>query len=393
MASAFIVRRRTASGRSTYRVRYRLGGRESKPINAGTFRTRKHAEERRDAIQSALARGEVPDLDLMAREESRQTLAEAGATYLESRVDLARGSISVYENAFARLGSLGALPVDAVTPGHLQEWINGLKAELAPSTIRKYLDAIRAALDHADREPNPARSPKLRLPRQQREEVQPPGYDDYVILISAVVPRYRLHLVTMEATGLRVEELLSLTWGDLNARNSRVRVARNRTKGGTSGRRWVHLPKDLLADIEALVPREDRDLDAAIFAGTDSAIRNAMARACKHGGIPHYHPHDLRHRYGSLRVQAGWPISEVAKVMGHGRQSVTLDVYSHVLTDEPAWLLERLSEERLRVLRGPSVVPRDGEEVLQNDERPANADLSPRVGVTGLEPVTPSLSR
>ena len=92
-------------------------------------------------------------------------------------------------------------------------------------------------------------------------------------------------------------------------------------------------------------------------------------------------------------MQAGWPISEVAKVMGHGRQSVTLDVYSHVLTDEPAWLLEWLSEERLRVLRGPSVVPRDGEEVLQNDERPANADLSPRVGVTGLEPVTPSLSR
>ena len=91
--------------------------------------------------------------------------------------------------------------------------------------------------------------------------------------------------------------------------------------------------------------------------GTDGAIRHAMDRACKHAGIPHYHPHDLRHRYASLRIQAGWPISEVSTAMGHARQSVTLDVYSHVLTDEPSWLLEQVKNERLCVLRGPSVFP------------------------------------
>ena len=357
MASAFVERRSLSNGRRSYRVKYRLGGRESKPLNGGTFPTRKHAEQRRDLILSTMARGEVPDLDLFAQSESRMTMLDAGEVYLKSRIDLSAASLAVYRKAFARLGELADVPVDAVTPDHVQDWVNSIADELAPSTISKYLDANRAALDHADRDPNPARSKKLRLPRRTKEEIRPPGYDEYVALIEAVSPRYRLRLVTMEATGLRVEELLSVTWGDLDTQRSRVRIARNRTKGKTAGRRWAHLPDDLLIAIEELVPREDRDLEAVIFDGTASAIRHAVARACKYAGIPHYHPHDLRHRYCSLRIQAGWPISEVANAMGHSRQSVTLDVYSHVLTEEPQWLLDQIRDEWLCVSRGPSVFP------------------------------------
>ena len=53
-----------------------------------------------------------------------------------------------------------------------------------------------------------------------------------------------------------------------------------------------------------------------------------MARACKAAGIPHYSPHDLRHRYASVKVAEGVPITNLAAQLGHSRKSMTLDTYS-----------------------------------------------------------------
>jgi integrase len=56
-----------------------------------------------------------------------------------------------------------------------------------------------------------------------------------------------------------------------------------------------------------------------------------MLRACKLAKVPHYHPHDLRHRRISLWHQSGVPARELAERAGHARPSMSLDVYSHVM--------------------------------------------------------------
>ena len=58
-----------------------------------------------------------------------------------------------------------------------------------------------------------------------------------------------------------------------------------------------------------------------------------MARACNTAGIALYSPHDLRHRWASVQVARGVPLPQVAEALGHSRSSLTLDVYSHVITD------------------------------------------------------------
>ncbi len=108
------------------------------------------------------------------------------------------------------------------------------------------------------------------------------------------------------------------------------------------------LPEPLLDEIGALRAPEDRDALTPVFPGvTNRALGNAMARACKHAGIPSYGPHDLGHRFISILVMAGVPITIVQKVVGHGRASVTLDVFSHVILDEPA---EYVAAVRARVV-------------------------------------------
>jgi integrase len=72
-----------------------------------------------------------------------------------------------------------------------------------------------------------------------------------------------------------------------------------------------------------------------VFSGfTPDVAKNVMSRACKAAGIAHYHPHDLRHRFASVKVRDGVPVTELAAHLGHSRKSLTLDVYSHVLLDE-----------------------------------------------------------
>jgi hypothetical protein len=47
-----------------------------------------------------------------------------------------------------------------------------------------------------------------------------------------------------------------------------------------------------------------------------------------------YSPHDLRHRYASLKLREGVPVTDLAAQLGHARKSITLDTYSHVLVGE-----------------------------------------------------------
>jgi integrase len=58
-----------------------------------------------------------------------------------------------------------------------------------------------------------------------------------------------------------------------------------------------------------------------------------MRNACKTAGIANYSPHDLRHRFISVKIREGVPVTQIAAHVGHSRKSLTLDTYSHVLID------------------------------------------------------------
>ena len=66
---------------------------------------------------------------------------------------------------------------------------------------------------------------------------------------------------------------------------------------------------------------------------TPDVAKNVMARACMAAGIPHFHPHDLRHQYASVKMREGVPVTDLAAQLRQSKKSLTLDTYSHVLVD------------------------------------------------------------
>lgn len=101
--------------------------------------------------------------------------------------------------------------------------------------------------------------------------------------------------------------------------------------------------------IEATCPLEDRVPERRVFQGiTEHSAYNAMTRACRNTRVPHFHPHDLRHRRITIWHQSGVPAGELAERAGHSKPSMSLDVYSHVMPPDEvaAETLQTLIDER-----------------------------------------------
>jgi integrase len=151
-------------------------------------------------------------------------------------------------------------------------------------------------LDHADVDPNPARDPRVKLPKRVRDEPSPPS-GEHVLAILAEIhdPLRRLLFVTIEQGAMRLGEAVNLTWGDVDRAGLRLRLPRSATKRDKA--RWIYLPEWLIDAIEQTCPLEDRTPERRVFQPvTEASAYQTMTRACQTAGVPHYHPHDLRHR-------------------------------------------------------------------------------------------------
>jgi integrase len=80
VSSAWIIERKTPSGKARQIVRYKLGGREAKTLHGGSFKSKRDAVRRRAWIEGELAAMRVPDLRLFAASGSdalRTSIAKA----------------------------------------------------------------------------------------------------------------------------------------------------------------------------------------------------------------------------------------------------------------------------------------------------------------------------
>ena len=137
-----------------------------------------------------------------------------------------------------------------------------------------------------------SRSPHGSAPSCDESRSTRPDAGHVRVVFDLVPTDYRLPLLALDATGMRVGELEALTWGDMDEPGGRWRVRASTTK--TRRARWVPVDPTVFTAVAALVPRDDRDLDAKLFAAFSAdRLRTAMGRACRAAGIPAFSPHEI----------------------------------------------------------------------------------------------------
>lgn len=94
------------------------------------------------------------------------------------------------------------------------------------------------------------------------------------------------------------------------------------------------VPAGLFHAVSGLVARDDRIPERPVFQGFGgNRFRTAITRACTAAGVPHFSPHDLRHRRVSLLHLGGMPWARIGELVGHDDLVTTARTYTHVLVE------------------------------------------------------------
>jgi integrase len=201
-------------------------------------------------------------------------------------------------------------------------------------SLAETISVLAMMLDHGRVQPNPARDKLMvKTPREERRELQPPTAAHVEAVVRLLPKQYRLPILVLDATGMRIGELEALTWGDVDEPRQRWRVSGAVAKTGRA--RWVPVPIDLFEAVTRLVAREDRVPERPVFQGFGGdRFRTAITRACTAAAVPQFSSHDLRHRRVSLLHLGGMPWARIGELVSHDDLMTTASTYTHVVAEE-----------------------------------------------------------
>ena len=250
------------------------------------------------------------------------------------------------------------VPLTALTPGHVERVMADMTARgLSPMTAAHARATLRRALHDAQRDGLVGRNVAslARPPRVTRREMHPLSAAQVREMVEAtrddeLGPLWALAV----GSGLRLGELLGLTWQDIDPAQLVVRRAMARGHDGgwalaepktTRSRRTIMLPAIARDALSRRKTRQEADRQAAGSAWQDRGglvFTDAVGRPLKppdvsdewrrtrrrHGLTVRLH--DLRHTFASLLLGAGAPLKVVSDALGHSTIAITADTYAHV---------------------------------------------------------------
>ena len=259
-------------------------------------------------------------------------------------------TIEVKQYALKKFQSINNLELCKVTSLDIQKCVDLMVEEgLSRVSIQHYLSMIKAMFNNAIDQynlitVNPVKKIKLPEPKRKAEK-KALTESEFKDLLSKI-DDYKLYLITLIAggCGLRIGEILGLSWNDIdelnlliNIRKQLKRIGENskhgiRTLKSENSYRSVPLSPNILSALKTYDNKYPRNIDGRIFNLTNTtSVATRLAYLYKSLGYK-ISVHELRHTYATILISKGIDFKTVAKLMGHSVEQ-TLKTYSHV-TDE-----------------------------------------------------------
>lgn len=317
---------------------------------------KRKAEQALATIKAQIAAGTYFDAH-----RKRLTFAELAERYFENPKNPEKRTLSTdRKKAKALVAFFGGMDADTITAEDVKRYIKKRQAPvspktgrpLRPATINRELSLLSVIFNtgklHGLVKHNPRQGvPKLREDNIRNHAV---SHDQFLKLVEALPTHWRPIVATCYYTGMRLGEVVKLTWDRVDLEAGWFHLRRGDTK--TDQARKVPIPEPLrpfLADLP-----EDTTGTFRVFTYRGRPIgrlnaRYAWKQALVAAGLPEdLHIHDLRHCYVTNAVRAGIPEDFIMAVTGHKTRSV----FSRYVDPTPADL--QASVQRMGTIWTPS---------------------------------------
>jgi integrase len=234
--------------------------------------------------------------------------------------------------------------------------LHGKRETLSTATLARVLAVLRRAIRWAEARELVSRNVAMLASAPTGASGRPSKSLTLVqarrLMTAAEASPLAAYVVLALLTGIRTEELRALTWDHVDLfgspdamppRPPSVQVWRSVRFGGDTktrrSRRTIALPNRCVEALEK--HRADQQAagiwaeDGFVFAtsrGTalDAAnVRRSFRSVCSEAGLDpgEWTPRELRHSFVSLLSDAGVPVEEIARIVGHSSSTVTETVY------------------------------------------------------------------
>jgi len=256
------------------------------------------------------------------------------------------------ECSIARLKTVfGSFRLKDITTGMVQKYVDDRMHEMTryrrlprPATINRELMCLSAIFREAVKRDYVDRNP-VRGVKQMAEQNQMLRYlsdEEEAALLKVCNTGLRPVVICALHTGMRREEILSMTWEsvDLDERLVCVRFSKSKKK------RFIPINEELLELLKSLPRLKDCPY---VFANPETRDRwcdqkVAWAYAVRKSKVKGIRFHDLRHTFASRLMQRGVPLKAVQELLGHGSIVMTMR-YAHLAPGDLRHAVELLSRK------------------------------------------------
>ncbi len=323
--------------------------------------TRREVAERLAALRAEVAAGLTAD-------GSRLSVADWLYRWLaeEVRPSVRPRSYQAYETTVRRhlVPGLGQIRLQKLTPADVRAFMQRqLAAGLTPCSVRNGHSVLRRALEIAARYDYATRNVARLVspPRAVRGEVHPlDSAETHRFLAAASGHRLEALYVLAASTGMRLGEVLGLTWDAVDLDGGFVRVEHSLARYDSAyhldapktarSRRAIAIAPPVVASLHSrrVRQRERRLAAGPAWAGNDwdlvfttetgrplspSTVQVIFGRLLDQAGVRRVVFHALRHGAATFLLVRGVPMKVVQDILGHSQITMTADIYSHVIPE------------------------------------------------------------
>ncbi len=269
--------------------------------------------------------------------------------------------------------SLGEYEISLLTPIIIQRYVTYLLNRgnavtgkgLSYNTVNLIITIIQSSLKAAFLfgETKEYIGNKIKRPKFQQKEIKCFSLSEQRRIEEEILSNKRkkfFGIILCLYTGLRIGELLALTWQDIDFQRGLIFISKTCHDGKTKlgygrildtpkteqSKRVVPIPKQLLPNLKT-IKREERSEWVISYHGHPVTIRSYQKSYkifLEKLNLPYKNFHTLRHTFATRALECGMDVKTLSEILGHKNATITLNRYAHSMLEHKQEMMNKLGK-------------------------------------------------